>query len=280
MSLVVGTAPRGVFARAPVALVVCQVQFEPILRLGDAASVAPFQEALREVYPVVNRVGGLQLTFGEQGLTAQPTTESGAWAFLSADGEWQVVLAQNALTVQAQQPESFEAIRDRFMAAVRTFIELYQPGARTRLGLRYVNKLAFEDATTIGGWRSLVRPEVLGLAASPDLFGDDDVRHSFGQTRVAQDESQMIVKYGFLEPGVLTHPDVQAPTSPYFVLDLDQFDVRRMASLDLGSIETELDGYHEDIHRVFRWVIAPETAERLGLEEPAGVGPDNRMATA
>jgi uncharacterized protein (TIGR04255 family) len=280
MSLVRGTAPRGVFARAPVALVVCQVQFEPILRLGDASSVAPFQDAIRDRYPVVSRVGGIHLSLGEEGLKAQPAAERGAWAFASPDEDWQIVLAQNALTVQARQPESYEAIRDRFLALVTNFVDLYQPGGRTRLGLRYVNRILFDDATTVATWRTLVRPEVLGLAASGDLFDDEAVRHSFGQTRVAQDESQMIVKYGFLEPGVLTHPDVEAPTSPYLVLDLDQFDVRRMPTLDPTSIHTELDEYHEDIHKVFRWVLTPSALQRLGLDEGAGSTTPSQLATA
>lgn len=268
MSLVHGTAPRGVFARAPVALVVCQVQFEPILRLGDSTSVAPFQDAIRDRYPEVGRVAGLHLSISEQGLTAQPATDGAAWSFASADGDWQVVLATNALTIQTKQPESYEAVRIRFIALVRTFVELYQPGARTRLGLRYVNKFVFDDASSVGSWRTLVRPEVLGLVATSALFDDEDVSHSFGQTRVAQEASQMIVKYGFLEPGALTHPDVEVTTSPYFVLDLDQFDVRKMPAIDPDAISAELDSYHDDIHRVFRWVLAPPAAERLGLVAP------------
>jgi uncharacterized protein (TIGR04255 family) len=282
MSLINASAPEGVFARPPIELVVCQVQFEPILRIGDASSVAPFQEAVRDQYPSVNQVAGIQLSFGEEGLTAQPLAQRVAWAFVSQDENWQVVLAQSALTVQAKHPASYETVRERFLSLVRTFVDLYQPGGRTRLGLRYINKITFDDAATVAAWRPLVRPEVLGLAASDELFNDDEVLHSFGQTRVAQDESQMIIKYGFLEPGTLTHPDVAPSTSPYLVIDLDQFDVRRMPTVDPAAIQGELDGYHEDIHCAFRWVLTSAGAERLGLgQHGAGAAnPNDQVVTA
>ena len=167
MSLIRVDAPRGRFGRAPLALVACQVNFEPILKLSEEETVASFQDALREQYPTLSRVAGLQISLGAGGLRTEPGGPSG-WAFASADQKWQIALGRDNLTIQSKESVSYEELRDRFLEALRLFVELYQPGARLRLGLRYINRLTFDDVTTIDAWQELVRPELLGLAADPD----------------------------------------------------------------------------------------------------------------
>jgi uncharacterized protein (TIGR04255 family) len=271
MSLIRVAETRGSFARAPLALVACQINFEPILRLSDPAFVAPFQDGLRANYPIVNRVAGLQLTLGEGGLRADPGEAAGAWAFVSVDGTWQVSLGQSALTIQSKEHGSFEVLRDRFVEVLRVFVETCQPGARLRLGLRYINRFAFDDATSVDEWRTLVRPELLGIAAARELVDAEKVMHSFGQARFAQDESQMVVRYGYLEPGTMTHPEVTPPEGPHFLLDMDQFDVRRVEEIDVESVRDQLDDFHEDIHGLFRWALTDEATNRLGLDQAAEV---------
>jgi uncharacterized protein (TIGR04255 family) len=271
MSLIRVAEARGSFAHAPLALVACQINFEPMLRLSDPAFVAPFQETLRADYPTVNRVAGLQLTLGEGGLRAEPGEGSAAWAFVSADGTWQVSLGQSALTIQSKEHGSYEVLRDRFLSVLRAFLETSKPGARLRLGLRYINRFSFEDATSVENWRTLVRSELLGIAAATELVHADKVMHSFGQARLAQEESQMVVRYGFLEPGTMTHPEVTPPEGPHFLLDMDQFDARRVEEIDVEGVRAELDGFHEDIHGLFRWALTDEAADRLGLDKSAAV---------
>lgn len=266
MTLIRPDVPRVRFAAPPLALVLAQVQFEPILRISDPSFISQFQDAARVEYPSVGRVGGVELAFGSEGLKAEPTT-SGAWSFSSSDGEWQLVLAPEALTLQSQRHESYELLRDRFLAVLRTFVELVEPGARTRLGLRYVNRMAFDDAHSVAKWRELVRPELLGLAGTDELTDDDAIRHAFGQVRFAQAESQMFVRYGFMESGIAHHPHVGISDTPYFLLDLDHFDVRRMPTIEIEQIAAELDAFHDDIHRVFRWAISAEAARRFEVEE-------------
>jgi uncharacterized protein (TIGR04255 family) len=262
MALIRVEAPGRTFLRAPIALVACQINFEPILRLSEAEFVAPFQEALREQYPTVNRVGGIQFTLGGGGLSAEPA-DAGGWAFASSDGQWQIGLGRDNLTIQSAEYVSYEQLRDRFLAALRLFVDEYRPGARLRLGLRYINRFVFDEATTVDAWRKLVRAELLGLAGAPEIVNEEDVRQSFGQARIAREDSQMLVSYGFLEAATLTHPAVAAQALPHFLLDMDQFDLRRHDSIDLDRAQGELDEWHDDIHRLFRWALTEEGAARL-----------------
>jgi uncharacterized protein (TIGR04255 family) len=253
------------FAAPPVALVICQIRFEPILRISDPAFIAPLQEAVREDFPTVSQAGGIELAFGPEGLKADAATST-AWSFSSEDGDWQLIVEHGALTLQSRRHESYELLRDRFLSILSTFVELMDPGSRLRLALRYVNRIEFEDAVSVAKWRELVRPEVLGLAATDELAGDDTIKHAFGQVRFAADESQMIVRYGFMEEGTTTHPEVEPSGGPYFLLDLDHFDIRRLPTIDMEAIRGQLDGFHEDIHGVFRWTITEEAASRFGAQ--------------
>src|SRR5438034_722853 len=99
----------GTFDKAPLALVACQVNFDPLLRLSEAEFVAPLQEVLRDNYPIVSRVGSVQLSLGSAGLRAEPA-DLGAWAFASADQNWQLTLGRDSLTIQAKAYESFESL--------------------------------------------------------------------------------------------------------------------------------------------------------------------------
>jgi uncharacterized protein (TIGR04255 family) len=127
-----------------------------------------------------------------------------------------------------------------------------------------LNRIVFDDAGSVGDWRSLVRPELLGLAASTELVADEHVMHTFGQARLAQDESQMLVRYGLIEPGTPIHPTVEPTDTTYFLLDLDHFDVRHFPDIDVSETIAQLDAFHEDIHRVFRWSLSESAAHRLG----------------
>jgi uncharacterized protein (TIGR04255 family) len=276
MALIRLEAPPGTFARAPLALVACQIHFEPILRLTEADFVAPFQEAVRDKYPTLSQVAGLQIALAAGGLRAEPA-DLGAWAFGSVDQRWQITLGRDNLTIQAGQYDSYEDLRERFLEVLRLFVEIYSPGARLRLGLRYINRLAFDDVTTIDGWRELVRPELLGLAGSIGVVDPGDVKHAFGQARLATEESQMVVRHGFLEPGTLTHPDVEPPQLPHFVLDMDHFDMRRFEAINPDDTGEQLDSFHEDILRLFRWALTDKGAARL---EPTTAETDAAAAGA
>src|SRR5207253_794655 len=98
MPLIRPVAARALFERSPLSLVVCQVQFAPILGIDNPAFIAAFQEELRAEYPSLGRVGGLDIVVGPAGVEAKQG-EAGGWLFASADGAWAIVLAQNALSI-------------------------------------------------------------------------------------------------------------------------------------------------------------------------------------
>jgi uncharacterized protein (TIGR04255 family) len=273
MPLIRPEAARAFFERSPLSLVVCQVQFAPILGIDNPAFIAAFQEELRAEYPSLGRVGGLDIVVGPAGVEAKQG-EAGGWLFASADGAWAIVLAQNALSIRTSRYTQYEELRDRFLWALDRCIAHFKPGARTRLGLRYVNRLVFDDVTTVTAWRELVRPELLGIVSSPELADDSVITHSLGQTRFAEEESQLLARYGYVQGGieiVLGDEKPDLAERIHFLLDFDHFDIRGFPTLDPHAIAGQLNYFHEQIHRLFHWCLSTEATRRLGVghEVPA-----------
>ena len=254
MVLVKPKADRIPLARSPLSVVICQVQFPPILGIADPAFVASFQESLRSTYPKGGRVGGVELIVGPGGVEAKETQATN-WAFATDDGAYTLVLAPGSLTLETRRYEQFEVMRDRFIEAIDLLVASFAPGGRTRLGLRYLNQLTAGNEASIGDWRELVKPELLGIVATDEVFDDDVVMSTLNQTRLAVEESQLLMRSGVLDAGSIVPGAPEIMSEPHFLLDIDHFDIRAFSEFDVALIKTQIDDFHETIHRLFRWSL-------------------------
>ena len=262
MALINPPAARTFFRAPPLTLVVCQLQYDHILAINDVKYVGPFQEFLRPTYPQVSRVGAIDVVLTSGGVEAKQGPADG-WSFAQADGTKSVIVSANALTLEVREYTRWEEVRDSFLAVLKGFIEHVNPGGRTRLGLRYVNRLRFDDISHAHEWTKIVRPELLGLASSAEIAADEAITHSLGQTRFAEEASQLFARYGFLEAGVAPTAGDPPPEEPHFLLDFDHFDARRFPTVDPTAIQAQLEEFHEAIHRLFRWCLTDEGFNRL-----------------
>jgi uncharacterized protein (TIGR04255 family) len=269
MPLIRPEAPRALFERSPLRGVICQVQFAPILALNDPVFIASFQEDLRPEYPNLGRVGGVEVVVGPSGVEAKEAEQGSSWLFATADGDWAVVLAPSGLSLRAERYTRFEDLRERFLWVLERCIQHFAPAPRTRLGLRYINRMEFADVTAIGEWRPLVRSELFGIAGSDEVADDAVITHSLGQTRFAQEESQLLARYGFLSGAMAIDDAVttDAAATVHFLLDFDHFDVRSFPTLDPEQIAEQLEYFHDETHRLFRWCLTEEGTRRLGIVE-------------
>jgi len=204
----------------------------------------------------------LEVSVGPEGVQARPSPGAG-WALEDKDGEHRVLLDTNSISLETRKYGAYENMREAFISVLKDFVRTVNPGERTRLGLRYVNHLVFDDATSPTEWRKFIRPELLGLVAVPDVADDSDVIHSIAETRLAYDNSQLVARYGYLWAGVGL--DGFKVDRPFFMIDVDYFDVRPTPSVDPEGIAIELDEFHADIYGIFRWALTPETETRLGI---------------
>lgn len=131
---------RVIFERNPLAEVVCELRFPPILRIA-AQIPAPFQERIRGTYPVFaqmpfNTFGG----FPAQAGGVPPNTlmfgtmpNVGAWqgaptfVFTTADEKRRITLTQESVSLAERDYTRWETFRDELESLQRELEDEYQP---------------------------------------------------------------------------------------------------------------------------------------------------------
>src|SRR5436190_338463 len=86
---------------APLIRVITRINFPTVVSIGKAEFIAPFQEALRSVYPVLRPEQALSLVFSNLGPgTPQTPQTQTTWRFSDPDNAWRVSLASNFLAIE------------------------------------------------------------------------------------------------------------------------------------------------------------------------------------
>lgn len=257
MTLGFDPAPRVVFRRNPLNVVVMQLRFPPILTLAQPAGIALFQEAIRHEYPRAE-APAQQVTFGVGPAgPIPPQIQQGPWRFHGESG-WLVALAPDFVSLEATKYERYEDFRfraERLLSVARDDIGVTE---RSRIGLRYVNEIRHPSASTIKDWRPLLDQQLLGVAAG-DLLGDRVVQ-TLQQVDIRLDSGQLTVRHGWHEA-----PDGQAP----YVIDLDAYDDSSLP-FDVDQVLELVDAYRRVIGDFFRSSLSPELYDFLEPTEPEG----------
>ena len=246
---------------APLIRVVSQVRFPQIASIEKREFVGNFQEAIRADYPILREEHGVALMVGPNGVSEQAGDR--IWRFHSADGIWRVSLAPTFVALETDKYESRLDFFERFAAVMDAVGETVRPGLWERIGVRYVDRIA--DDATLERLPSLVRPEVLGLAA--DHTGDDRLNTFVGQAQFAVDpQTQLLTRTAILPPGASLDPSIASTETRSWTLDLDmsqhgQFDFDPSDLTDRGR---DLAGR---VYRFFRWAVTADLLRAFGASE-------------
>jgi len=257
-----------VFDRPPLALALCQVQFEGLLDL-TTEGVAPFQRALRREFPRLSRVQqfSLEIEAGprEEPDGVQQKQQPPVWRMSDVAGNWTVALARTFVTLEVREYGRFEGFLRRLRTVLDALVEHVQPTIGTRVGLRYVNEIRLGEARA----DEVVRREVLGPLAERSL--DEHAHQTLQQVLLRYPEHQGInFTHGRLPGGstVQRKSDEAAPEGPFYLLDIDVF--RQYPAPSVLELESELicqqvETFHEALYRVFRWAVSPAYVESMGV---------------
>ena len=257
-----GPAPAEVsLRRAPLARVIAQLRFPPVLMIGSTEAIPPLQERLRGEYPGFRRQEGqavmVELTADGPSFNVQPTI---LWRFTDADEDWIVTLAVDALTLETRRYTSRSdllARLDRLMDVLQT---TFAPAAVQRVAVRYVTRVEGEGYARI---HDLVRTDLLGLALPPLR---DDVRQAISEAVMCADEGDVLLRWGVTPPGGSIDPAVLPPLdAPSWVIDIDVSDVRA-AAFDRQQLSETFNALAARAYAVFRYVVTNEFLELYGQE--------------
>lgn len=191
----------------PLVLVLCQVRFSPIRRIGDY--ISDIQEDFRQAgFPLEEAGKVQQVIVTPMGLK---TVEQERWAYRTKDERWSVTILQDSLALQTTAYDRFEGFAEHLERALTTVLKRTEHdrlGVVERVGLRYIDLIRPREGED---HRHYLRPGFHGAAdaafapASHRVFVE-----SVGRTSVGTDEGTMILRVAQNDQGFDLPPDLIA----------------------------------------------------------------------
>ena len=256
----------GSLVNAPLAYVLAQVVFQPMLNLDE--KIPQVQEALRTKFPRIDSLRSLGIVIG--GLPNVDTMpKSTIWDFTSEDKHDAVRLMQNMLVFHTTAYENYEEFADRFEWAFSTVIDVIGRPFVTRQGLRYIDFLFTNDNK---------HPDFFvsdGFRSAPELDIKETVEFGFSSSQYGLSEGKLIIKYAWgherpdlpieLMPNTLAPSDIAKRARASNIdtsgtLDFDRF-IELDEAANIKTIISRFKTMHDDLSTTFKKVTTIEALE-------------------
>jgi uncharacterized protein (TIGR04255 family) len=256
----VAPAPKEIpLEYAPLVRVLTQLRFPKIASIARDDFIGPFQEAIREEYPVLRPEEGHDIFVGPEGVQSRT---SKVWRFYNLDETWRVSLSPDFLALETVRYTSRDDFIGRFHRLLVALRDHINPQTIDRLGVRYIDRIHGDNC---GQLNSLVRSEVAGILATElGAFAQQTINESV--FRVPDEPWTMLARWGKLPAGATIDPNaLEAIGSESWILDLDVFH-QQSRPMDVEHLTTQTRQFAERIYTFFRWAITEEFLVRYGGE--------------
>ncbi|MFZ2359604.1 MAG: TIGR04255 family protein [Anaerolineae bacterium] len=238
-------------ANPPLAEVICQVRYPPILRIAKEQPTK-FQERIRQRFPEYGIEQPFKLSIPGAGAIGEPSAElpPRLLRFTSKDGHTTATLAVDFFALSTTRYRHWSNFVDDLMVVSKAVEATYRPAYASRIGLRYVNRL---NRTTTGldnipDILGLVRPELIAVLHS-EAWSDPEEWTS--QLVLPDREGKLALRFVFNS----------TEAEPYFQLDFDYFEQGQVA---LSELRERVNRYHQVIYRAFRWCLSDRSLAVFG----------------
>jgi uncharacterized protein (TIGR04255 family) len=257
--------PHVVFENPPLALALCQVQFANVLNVANPGFVAPFQQAIQELYPIAGQAEQVQIELGlapgDVGVRGQARSQQ--WRFTDDTDDWTVVLTPNFVALETRAYEDFKVFLTRLRQVLDAVTRHIRPPFVTRIGLRYIDEIRQTDLPG----SSVVRQELLGPLASLNISKYAEL--SMQELILRFPKSRGInIHHGLFPNGTTVTPrsGETAPEGLFYLLDFDVFREFRPVQKQAMNPETickHVAEYNKTIYQLFRWFVTDEYISTL-----------------
>jgi uncharacterized protein (TIGR04255 family) len=250
-------APHFRLRHDQLAQVFCQVRFATILRLRERDAVIPFQEAIRDRYPLYSEQQAINLLVTPGGVTQQPAPEL-QYRFTSSDRSHSVFLAPDFVALESRDYADIDDFAGRLVPLVATVCELYDPAAMTRFGLRFVNEIRLSSADPTESMIEAMTPALLGPVGDANLTGVLQSAQQLLHLKAGTDT--LVLRHGLHRDGGTTVDPppgggVFEPSSqPFYLLDLDAF-TEATAPFTSAGVQARVSDFNEQIRSLFAWAV-------------------------
>jgi uncharacterized protein (TIGR04255 family) len=248
--------PEVCLSQAPLVRVLTQIRFPEVLAIEQKEFMAPFQEEIRSIYPVLRQDQTKGMVITETGIM-QGKDET-AWRFHDLKNEWRVSLTTTFLSLETTKYVSRKDFFDRLNIILRALDTHVRPTVVDRIGIRYVNHIVDDAFTRL---HKLIRPEVLGILGT-EL--SSSALHTMHETVFSVESTQLLARWGKI-PANMTHdPSIILPNpKESWILDLDMFSTSA-TPFKCDEVINVAGSYAERIYAFFRWVVTDEFLEFYG----------------
>lgn len=248
--------------RAPLVYVVAQARFERVASVSNETFIAAFQEAIRDVYPVMRKEQQTAILIGADGRVVPEENSNVVWRFEQEPERLQLTLAPDAITVATN---GYTTRRD-FMATLRNALNAAETHLRVRycqrLGVRYINRVTGDEL--LGKLPELLKPEVLGSTHVQSGAPGVELVHMLSDTvyRLA-DGADFHARWGVVPEKLTFDPAIPPSDLRSWILDLDHYTTLQEA-FDPGTLSAKAEVMCERIYRFFRWAVTNEFLTEYG----------------
>lgn len=269
------SAALGHWPNAPLAYVLAQVRFEPVLEIEKY--VPPLQTSLRECYPRFKPTEQIVLQLLPQQEAQPPRMQPASlprWEFGSGSNHAGVILQQDSLVLHATAYETYATFSQAWLEVMMRFGEQIPNLFTSRIGLRYLNFIlpnAGETPEDYAANRLRCDPEPglpyrshrgLTLAQYDLEMGSLAVRYSRGT-------GQPTLPPDLVEPSLRPSAIMRRAASveqPTAVLDIDRF-MDLSAAYDAEALAKQFERLNGDIRVAFK-ALTTDHARAVWCGEP------------
>lgn len=254
--------PEVPLAAAPLIAVIAQIRFPPVTSITRAEFIGPFQERIRDAYPVLRQEREATVALTPQGVHAGGEAAP-VWRFLdqSEQPEWKVSLASSFVALDTSRYTSRADFMSRLRAVLDALAATVGPSVCDRIGIRYVDRVMLDDPEV--DLSSLVKPEVLGVARV-EPGPQATFVHSLSDTEFRLGNATLRGRWGRIPANAQLDPiHGDVVNAPSWILDLDMYE-RNVGNFNVDELMSSAKTFAERIYRFFRWVIRPDFLRRYG----------------
>ncbi len=251
MSLNFPQHPDILLTAPPLAEVICQVKFPPILRIVREEP-SDFQERVRDRFPLLEVEQGVVVKFPAPASGGAPSTEipPRVFRFGSADGQTVISLAMDFYALSTQHYTHWANFAADLELALATMEAVYRPAHAKRIGLRYVNRFTPQGAgcATMKEVLALFRPELTSLLQT-DAWSQP--ASLVTQLNLPDGDALLTLRTAYSND----------PNEPFFLLDFDYYEEGK---LGFDGLIERCEKYHRVIYDAFRWSLQESSLARFG----------------